>query len=80
MLCMYVCNVRMYACNVRMYACNVYMHIQYVWFILFMTTGAIARATHKITGEISCGTQYHFTMETQVCVCVCVCVCVVCVC
>ena len=27
---------------------------------------AISKAEHKISGEISCGTQYHFHMETQV--------------
>ncbi|WAR26952.1 XDH1-like protein [Mya arenaria] len=31
---------------------------------------AISKAPHVITGEISCGTQYHFPMETQISICV----------
>eukprot|EP00058_Branchiostoma_floridae_P000040 XP_002585528.1 hypothetical protein BRAFLDRAFT_89258 [Branchiostoma floridae] len=31
--------------------------------------GAIAAAPHIVTGEVSCDTQYHFHMETQVCKC-----------
>ena len=27
---------------------------------------AIASCDHVISGEVACGTQYHFTMETQV--------------
>ncbi len=30
-----------------------------------MCTGAIQSSDHVITGQISCGSQYHFTMETQ---------------
>ena len=28
---------------------------------------AIQKSAHSITGNVSCGTQYHFHMETQVC-------------
>ncbi|XP_035691294.1 xanthine dehydrogenase-like [Branchiostoma floridae] len=31
--------------------------------------GALAAAPHRISGEVSCGSQYHFYMETQVCRC-----------
>ncbi|CAH1253092.1 XDH [Branchiostoma lanceolatum] len=31
--------------------------------------GALAGAPHRISGEVSCGSQYHFYMETQVCRC-----------
>ncbi|KAI8507313.1 hypothetical protein Bbelb_146930 [Branchiostoma belcheri] len=31
--------------------------------------GALAAAPHRISGEASCGSQYHFHMETQVCRC-----------
>ena len=30
-------------------------------------TAAIASSAHVIHGEISCGSQFHFSMETQVC-------------
>ena len=29
-------------------------------------TGAIKGSEHVVSGDISCGMQYHFTMETQV--------------
>ena len=29
-------------------------------------SAAISSSAHSITGEVSCGTQYHFHMETQV--------------
>eukprot|EP00058_Branchiostoma_floridae_P011134 XP_002596622.1 hypothetical protein BRAFLDRAFT_78483 [Branchiostoma floridae] len=31
--------------------------------------GALAAAPHRVSGEVSCGSQYHFYMETQVCRC-----------
>ena len=31
---------------------------------------AIEKSAHVIKGEVSCGTQYHFTMETQVALCI----------
>ncbi|XP_065894835.1 uncharacterized protein [Dysidea avara] len=31
---------------------------------------AIQKSAHSITGNVSCGTQYHFHMETQACVCI----------
>ena len=34
-----------------------------------MNSGAIASAPLKVSGNISCGDQYHFHMETQVSVC-----------
>ena len=34
--------------------------------INLMIIDAISKSDHKITGEISCGTQYHFHMETHV--------------
>ncbi|GFS24784.1 indole-3-acetaldehyde oxidase, partial [Elysia marginata] len=30
---------------------------------------AIAKAPHKLSGQIKCGEQYHFHMETQSCLC-----------
>ena len=34
--------------------------------IFFWDLGAIKGSDHIVSGDISCGTQYHFTMETQV--------------
>ena len=31
-----------------------------------MIIDAISKSDHKLDGEISCGTQYHFHMETHV--------------
>ncbi|XP_066268459.1 xanthine dehydrogenase/oxidase-like [Branchiostoma lanceolatum] len=31
--------------------------------------GALAEASHRISGEVSCNAQHHFYMETQVCRC-----------
>ncbi|XP_053383995.1 uncharacterized protein LOC123535767 isoform X2 [Mercenaria mercenaria] len=32
--------------------------------------GAIGKSAHVISGSIKCGTQYHFSMETQVSICI----------
>ena len=31
---------------------------------------AITNSDHIISGEISCGSQYHFYMETHACLCI----------
>ena len=31
-------------------------------------TAALANSAHVVTGRIKMGSQYHFTMETQVCI------------
>ncbi|KAL4224843.1 hypothetical protein ACF0H5_015539 [Mactra antiquata] len=31
---------------------------------------AISKSAHVITGSIQCGTQYHFSMETQISICI----------
>ena len=33
-------------------------------------TGAIAKSAHVISGSIGCGTQSHFSMETQISICI----------
>ena len=35
------------------------------WFILYLSD-AIAKSAHQVKGTISCDSQYHFHMETQV--------------
>ena len=40
-----------------------------VWlfnFALLVYIDAISKSDHQVSGEVSCGTQYHFHMETQV--------------
>ena len=32
----------------------------------YLYVAAISNSAHSISGDISCGTQYHFHMETQV--------------
>ena len=39
----------------------------YIWFyFIFLTSDAISKSAHVINGTMSLGTQYHFSMETQV--------------
>jgi xanthine dehydrogenase/oxidase len=36
----------------------------------YLSIAAITNSDHVISGEISCGSQYHFYMETHGCLCV----------
>lgn len=40
------------------------------YFLPYFSTAAIVNSDHVISGEISCGSQYHFYMETHGCLCV----------
>ena len=52
-------------CTIKIkYVCTISMYV--LTYFAFYCIDAIDKSAQSITGHVSCGTQYHFHMETQV--------------